>query len=70
MRSHDTFILGKPTSDVCEQSVSLGTSSGQVHESWERHHNERACTRGGQCVAQRTAVGAPVVQTVWCTGPT
>jgi len=58
MRSHDTLILGKPTSDVCGQSVSLGTLSGQVHESWERHHNERACTSGGQCMAP----------SAWCAG--
>jgi hypothetical protein len=59
MRSHDSSILGKPTSDVCGQSVLLGTSSGQVHESWERHHNERACTSGGQCVAPQLLVRRP-----------
>lgn len=58
MRSHDTLILGKPTSDVCGQSVSLGTSSGQVQQSWERHHNEKARTSGGQCVAP----------SAWCAG--
>ena len=56
MPSHDLLILGRPTSDVCGQSVSLGTSSGQVHESWERHHNEKASTSGEQCVARRAAV--------------
>lgn len=60
MRSRDTLIFGKPTSDVCGRSVSLGTSSGQVHESWERHHNERACTSGGQCVA-RSACSAQLL---------
>jgi hypothetical protein len=27
---------------MCGQSVLVSTLSGQVHESWERHHNERA----------------------------
>jgi len=42
LHSCDWLILDKQRSDLCEQSVSFGMSSAQVHESWERDRTEQA----------------------------
>ena len=50
LRSHDPFILVKPISDVSGRSVLLGTSNGQVHESWKLDDSDQQtfgrCTVG------------------------